>query len=48
MSLALAPDGLLGLPSRFGKAGWLPLAWGDLSLGFPADLPGRPCSWRSA
>jgi hypothetical protein len=42
VSLALALTASWSLPFAIRQSWVVPLAWGDLSLGFPADLPGRP------
>jgi hypothetical protein len=40
--LALALTGFWSLPLLVRSAWMVPLAWGDLTLGLPADLPARP------
>ena len=39
---ALVLTAFWSLPFAVRRAWVIPLAWGDLSLGFPGDLPGRP------
>jgi hypothetical protein len=41
-SLAFALTAFWSLPFLVRRSWVIPLAWGDLSLGFPADLSGRP------
>jgi hypothetical protein len=42
VALALALTAFWSLPLTGRRAWVIPLAWGDLSLGFPGDLGGRP------
>ena len=42
VGLAFALTAFWSLPFAMRRSWVVPLAWGDLSLGLPADLPGRP------
>ena len=42
VGLAVALTAFWSLPFSIRRSWVVPLAWGDLSLGLPADLPGRP------
>ena len=42
MGFTLALTAFWSLPFAVRRAWVVPLAWGDLSLGLPGDLPGRP------